>query len=361
MTQRRALWSAIVALFALACIFSYYGTKHFIRPKSAENAPVELHVASWGGDLQQALDESMIQPAAKMAGVRAHTESYSGDYDHLAATIRNNTNQFDVVHVETVFMMQGAAEHLTVPIDWSVVDRNQFVPSATDTNGVGVLSWSLVLAWNENRLPKGVPPPSSWQDFFDLARYPGPRCMRKTPESNLEIALLADGVPPGQVYQGGLDTGRALHKLDSIKKNITWWASGAELEQKLTAGCSLAAAWNGRAQGLRTTNQAPIALTFDGAVTQYDWWVIPANSHHRAEAMKFLAALGAGVGSDKIAQRFGYGPVSKEALDKLPADLRKTIPTAPENLSRGIVFDADWWFRNEKAVTNRWNDWLINP
>jgi putative spermidine/putrescine transport system substrate-binding protein len=311
--------------------------------------------------LQDALDKDVIQPIARSVGVTAKVETYSGEYDRLAATIRNNTNPFDLVHVETVFVKQGAAEKLTLPIDWSIVKRDDFVEGATDDNAIGALSWALVLAWNEDRLPKGAAPPKTWQDFFDLKRFPGPRCVRKTPESNLEFALLADGVSPGAVYSGGLDVPRALKKLETIKGSITWWSSGAELEQKLTSGCSLAAAWNGRVLNLKQTNHQPVAFTYEGAINQYDWWVVPANTKHRTEAMRFLAALGSGVGADEIAQRFGYGPVAKKALEQLAPEVRATIPSAPENLARGILFNSAWWFDNEKSATDQWNKWLIQP
>ena len=56
-------------------------------------------------------------------------------------------------------------------------------------------------------------------DFFDLARFPGPRGLRDSgPKYNLELALIADGVPPWRVYPAlattnGVD--RAFAKLDS--------------------------------------------------------------------------------------------------------------------------------------------------
>ena len=116
---------------------------------------------------------------------------------------------------------------------------------------------------------------------------------------------IADGVPREAVYNNGLDVDLALRKLSSIKSSITWWSSGAELEQRLTTSCSLAAAWNGRVLNLAHTNAQPVALTYEGGINQYDWWVIPANSTHKAEAMRFLAALGAGVGQQEIAKQFG--------------------------------------------------------
>ena len=57
-------------------------------------------------------------------------------------------------------------------------------------------------------------------DFWNTRKWPGKRGMRQGPKLNLEIALMADGVPPGDVYKvlatpAGVD--RAFAKLDQVK------------------------------------------------------------------------------------------------------------------------------------------------
>jgi putative spermidine/putrescine transport system substrate-binding protein len=323
-----------------------------------ESDPATLRLASFGGSFQEALDREVVQPIAGELGVSAVVEAYSGEYDRLAATIRNGTNTWDLVHVETVFLEQGRRESLTLPIDWSVVDRSAFVEGAAQSHGIAALAWSLALAWNSTRLPSGVPPPQSWADFFDVKRYPGPRCLRRVPDGNLELALLADGLPPGGVYNGGLDVARALKKLGTIKPNISWWSSGAELEQKLSSTCALAAAWNGRVLNLKNQG-APVDLTYAGAIHQYDWWVIPANAPNAAAAQRFLAAFSRATGQVAIARQFGYGPVSRGLLRDIPADLLAVTPSAPENAAAGIQFDGAWWGGAYATVTEQWNQWLI--
>ena len=57
-------------------------------------------------------------------------------------------------------------------------------------------------------------------DFFDLGKFPGKRGMRKGAKANLEMALMADGVPAAEVYTVlGTDEGvdRAFAKLDTSK------------------------------------------------------------------------------------------------------------------------------------------------
>ena len=83
-----------------------------------------------------------------------------------------------------------------------------------------------VLAWDRGKF-QGTP---SWQDFWDIARVPGKRGLQRSPRGTLEIALLADGVAPGDVYRalrGDDGVQRAFRRLDQLLPYIVWWAPGA--------------------------------------------------------------------------------------------------------------------------------------
>ena len=83
------------------------------------------------------------------------------------------------------------------------------IPTAVDLSpcGVGMLTGAAVLTYNTARLPNGR---TSWADFWDVVKYPGKRGLKYAPEWTLEVALLADGVAPGDVNavlntQAGVD------------------------------------------------------------------------------------------------------------------------------------------------------------
>jgi putative spermidine/putrescine transport system substrate-binding protein len=327
--------------------------------EAAQTSAASLRLASFGGSFQDDLDQATIKPICKEIGCVSKVDAYSGEYDHLTATIKNGTNPFDLVHVETRFLVQGGSEGLLAPIDWKEVDSNKLVTGARNPYGVGLLAWSLVLSWNQSRLPTGVPPPSSWKDFFDVKRYPGPRAMRNSPEGNIELALLADGVAPGDLYKNGLDVDRALRKLSTIKKYITWWDTGAEMEQKLSTSCVMAAAWNGRVFNLKNTDGIPVAFTYDGSINQFDWWVIPVNSTHKDLAMQFLSKFADGQGQATISKDFGYGPVTLSVLKSMTPDQLSKLPTYSENAKLGVPFDGELWAKTEASTQEKWNRWLL--
>lgn len=350
---RRALWAsaAVLAILMTGC-----------RPAPEEVEPAQettaLTIASFGGSFQDALQSEVIEPIAREIGVEVSIEAYGGEYDRLAATIRDGSNPYDLVHVESSFLEQAAAEGLSLPMDWDVVDRSDFVEGATQDHGLAMLAWALVPAWNTSRVTS-LQEPVDWTDFFAVAAHPGPRCLRKTPEGNLELALLADGVPPEEIYEGGLDVERALAKLSSIKPQISWWSSGAELEQKLTSSCAMAAAWNGRVLNLKRNAGQPVELSYDGSIHQFDWWIVPSNSHNADAAMRFLAEFGSGVGQEAIAEQFGYGPVAVGVVGSLSEEMVAALPSAPDNLEKGVRFDPRWWAENQDRVQERWNTWLL--
>src|SRR4029079_15270468 len=70
------------------------------------------------------------------------------------------------------------------------------------------------------------------------------------PKTTLEIALMADGVAPKDVYQAlSTDAGveRAFKKLDQLKPNLVWWEKGSQPPQLLASGeVAMTDAYNGR-------------------------------------------------------------------------------------------------------------------
>lgn len=81
---------------------------------------------------------------------------------------------------------------------------------------------TLALAWDRSRLPSAP----TWKDFWDVARHPGRRGLHLGARTTLEIALLADGIDPQDIYtalstRAGVE--RAFHKLDLLRPYVVWW------------------------------------------------------------------------------------------------------------------------------------------
>jgi hypothetical protein len=209
----------------------------------------DFTVVSWGGAYQDAQRQIYFEPFAAEAGLRLLEDVWNGGVGAIRAKVEGGASDWDVVQVETEELVIGCEEGLYEPIDWGRIGVGEadLIPGAHHECGVGTIVWSTVLAYDGDRIAEG---PKGWADFFDTARFPGKRGLRRGPQYALEFALIADGVPVEEVYPvlataEGVD--RAFARLDAIKGDIVWWEAGAQPPQLLAAGeVVMTSAYNGR-------------------------------------------------------------------------------------------------------------------
>lgn len=98
---------------------------------------------------------------------------------------------------------------------------------------------TIVMAWDRSRAGAAA---SDWSAFWDIARHPGKRGLRQDPRTTLEIALLADGVAPDDIY-ATLSTpegvARAFRKLDQLRPYIVWWKTPGDAGRIMATGSAL--------------------------------------------------------------------------------------------------------------------------
>src|SRR6476659_7945222 len=102
------------------------------------------------------------------------------------------------------------------------------MPGGLTSCGVASMAWSTAIAFDRQAFTKAQP--STIADLLDTKKFPGKRALPAGPRYTLELALLADGVPPAEIYttlatQAGAD--RAFAALDKIKPEIVWWDKAA--------------------------------------------------------------------------------------------------------------------------------------
>ena len=347
-----------LAILTIAALLVGATISLLVRTPQPSAGHTELVIVGFGGTYQDLQKRVLFDPFAESVNVNVRSVAYSGEYGQLAANIRAKTNNWDVVQVESSFLLRAAQEELLESIDYDAVGDVGLLPRAKHPYGVAHIGWSTVLCWNTERIPEDSPAPASWNALWDTESYPGLRELRKTPRGNLELALLADGVPADELYP--LDVERALRKLGDIKPLIDWWTSGAESQQKLLGSATLGALWNGRVWALRRDGK-PVAMSLAQQIVDYDWWVIPkgrtnANGELPTDFLRFACSPER---QAEIARNYGYAPTVKEAFRFLEESQITDMPTADANLSRGVFFDAQWWAENEEQVGVRWSVWLL--
>lgn len=211
-----------------------------------------LVIAGTGGASQDAARSAWYQPFSKETGIRVVEDDYDQKLSQIRAQIEANNVKWDVVTVPILVLYAGCAEGMFEKVEWNKLLNPADFGEPLSPCGVPVVNSSGVLVYDADRIKDGpkTSAPKTWADFWNVAKWPGKRGLWYGPQETLEVALMADGVPPAKVIEvlagpGGVD--RAFAKLDELKPNIQWWKSGSESLQLLGSGETVMSyAWNGR-------------------------------------------------------------------------------------------------------------------
>ena len=336
----------------------------------------EITVVSWGGAYTKSQVEAYHKPWIAKTGNSIVSEDYNGGLAEVKAQVEAGNVTWDLVDVELSDAVRGCDEGLLEPIDQSILPAapdgtpaaEDFLPGTLHECAVANIVWSTIYAYDSSKMENG---PSTMADFFDLEKFPGKRGMRKTPKANLEMALIADGAAPDEVYEllstdEGID--RAFAKLDTIKDQVVWWEAGAQPPQLLADGeVVMTTAYNGRIFNAVAAEDKPFTIVWDGQVYDLDLWVIPKGAPNKDLAMEFLAFSTATEQLANQASWISYGPARKSSsplvgsyATKPDLDMGPQMPTAPENFKTAIQNDFEFWADNQDELNERFNAWLAS-
>ena len=316
---------------------------------------------SYGGSLQDAVREAFTAPFGASQKIHVADTTYDGELATIAAEVKAGAPRWDVVNVGAAQLLPGCRDGYYETITPAgIADRAAMIPAAVDLSpcGVGMLTGAVVLTYDTARLPNG---PTSWADFWDVAKYPGQRGMKFDPEWVLEVALLADGVAPGDVdtvlnTQAGID--RAFAKLDALKPSIKWWRLGGESVKDLDSGAVvMSAAYNGRIVAANHEEHNRYTMAWDaGSVYFMDYFVVLKGSPNSKAAMDFIG-YATGADAQRAMPRYvGYGPANLAAYKGMDAALMDELPTEAR-LRRAVATDDQFWLDHRDALVARFNAW----
>ena len=320
----------------------------------------DLTVVSWGGAYQQAQNKVYFTPF-KAAGNKMIDESWDGGVGILRAKVQGGNAGWDVVQVESDELQLGCEEGLYETLDFTKIGgKDAYIPDAVHKCGVGAIVYDFVLGYDKDKIP-AANAPKSWADFFDTTKYPGKRALRLGAKTNLEIALMADGVAPADVYKvlktpAGVD--RAFKKLSTIKKDLVFWKSGAQPPQFLASGeVVMTSVYNGRVDAANHDDKRNFGIVWNQALYTIDSWVILKGSPNKDEAYKFLNFVGKPDYQAKLSEYIAYGVTNKAATPLIDPKRLPDLPTAPDNIKNAISLSTAFWLENNDRLTERFNKW----
>ncbi|GAA4163858.1 ABC transporter substrate-binding protein [Shinella granuli] len=333
MTRRQFGLSAIAAAAAGA-----------FMPRSVFAAD-QLVVANWGGDAVTAFEQAFAEPWGKLNSGKLVVDGGGPSEGAIKTQVDSGAVRWDVCDGEMYSSYRLGKEDLVEKLDFNVIDKNLVGFGDVHDFGIANYVYSYVIAFDAAKF--GGDPPKSWADFWDVKKYPGKRALYKWMSANLEIALLADGVKPEELYP--LDLDRALAKIAELKPHIlTHWETGAESQQLLRDGeIVMGQVWNTRAELVKKQTSGQIDYTFDQAVVSPSVWFVPkGNPAGRDAAMRFIRMTQEPEVQAKLMEVYGMGPVNPAANALLSPELQKISPTAPENIERSVSMQNQWYAEN---------------
>ena len=337
-------------------------------PASAQ----EITVMSFGGAYGASQMEAYHKPYMAMTGININSVDADNPATPLKAQVEAGNVTIDVADLEPSDLVrlcdEGALEVL--PLDELPLSpdgktwEEDFVEGGIYECGVGTIVYSTIIAYNGEKT-KGV---DAIEDFFDLEAFPGKRGLRKSAKLTMELALMADGVEPADLYDvlgtpEGID--RALAKLDTIKPEIVWWEAGAQPPQLLADGeVTMTTAYNGRIFNAMIEETQPFEILWDNQILDFNLYVIPKGAPNRDAAWEFIKFA---TDTQRLADQAGfisYGPTRKSSMALVglfkdgKTQMASHLPTAPEHMEGSLVTSVEFWADHDIEISERFNAWL---
>lgn len=363
MKFRTVIWSVLTLVLMLAIA----GVSWLTRSE-----PV-LTVATWAGPYARAQANAMFRPYAEDNRVDVRFAEYDGGIDALRAQVTAHKYDWDVVDFELDDAVSACTAGLLERIDirtlppgaHGVDPRTDFVPGALGRCWVGSVVYSQVIAYASSRFTGHEPTKAA--DFFDLKRFPGPRALRRgSPKYNLELALLAEGVPPERIYSTlstpkGLS--RALRKLATIRKSIVWWTKSTDAVAMLENGqAAFATALNGDTYDA-LIHKKPIGVIWDRQLYELDVFGVPKGDPKRDMATDFVRYATGSKPLARVADWVPYGPARRSSLRLVGRNpetglaMMPYLPTTPAHFATAFAIDDRCWPATIDWIAPRWEHW----
>ena len=338
----------------------------------------DLTVVSWGGVYTLSQQKAYGETWEKATGKSIRWFDYNGGLGEVRAQVDSGKVTWDVVDVFPTDARTGCEEGLfekfprerfsSAPDGTSIVD-DMILSFPNECVAPNVL-WSWVVFYDNNKFTGTHP--QSIKDFFDLDKFPGGRAISAFPQANIEMALMADGVKPADVYsvmntEEGIE--RAFRKLDSIKRNLYLWSAPAEPIDLINSGnVVLSTAYNGRVSELIMSEGAPYTIIWDGQVLEAEWFAVVKGSKNRSDAIDFLVHATAPEQQAAQARWIPYGPMRRSALTIIAASepwfnsgapIMPHMPNRNEVMAGSLIANPAWWTTAlGQKVATRYTDWV---
>lgn len=327
----------------------------------------DLTIASWGGAYESAQTSAIFTPFSKASGQALNIVKYQGESDwYDAQAVRQNWDVIDMTEDQAI---QSCKAGELIELDHAQLldrsDESDFIDGAFRKCSVAQNLHATVIAFSESAFP-GIKP-THVEDFFDLEQFPGKRGVRNSPDAILEWALMAQGVPTGQVYDLlSSDRGMrlAFQKLDSIRDHIVWWDDVDEPARLLRTGAvTMTSGYNGRLFSNNQEQNGSATILWDGRIVAFEVWAIPRSATDVSAALEFIRFALRPESQAALAEHIPYGPTRLSALRRIglhpntKIPMREHLPNSLRHSGRALHSDSLWYANTRSFRERRFRAW----
>lgn len=327
-----------------------------IMPRPVRAASRPLTFQGWAGAHQANQNKAFFEPFAAKTGLEV-VSTNPVSLAKIKAMVDAGNVEWDLVDIASGWILPLEQEGYLEELPQDIVDRNDMQESGALRKHCVKWYYNIGgIAYDPARTPKDKIP-RTWAEFWDVEAFPGRRGLRKQPETNLEIALAADGVAADRIFP--IDVDRAFASLDRIKDHIRIWPETTsqttqmillnELDYSMASASLVAAA---QKQG------GSIEYIYDMPVLQGGFLGIPKGSPNKdaaIELIRYIMSPEAQLAFSTYAT--ATMPMSKTAFANLSPEARAKVPDIdnPNMIKR----DDEWWGANGPEMSKRYNEWML--
>lgn len=324
----------------------------------------EIIVVNWGGAAKDVLQEVLCDTYTAETGIKVTVDGSGPSAGKIRAMVESGAVVWDLCDSGAGSAIILEQQGMTEAIDYSIVDKSKVLEGTAYNNGVGNYVYSYVLATNPKLLGGNIP--QTWEDVWNVKDFPGMRTFRKSVRGQLESATQARGVPLAEVYdalstEDGIKA--SIAKFRELRENIIVWGSGSDSQNLfLQEEVAIGNIWSTRAHLLKDQmEEGTFNVSFNGGVIAPGIWVVPkGNPAGKDEVMKFIAHGQKPELQVQWLEKIGSGPINPAAAELVPAELAPFNPSSPANLATQILYNDEWYAKNQVAAEELYVDALIN-
>jgi putative spermidine/putrescine transport system substrate-binding protein len=322
----------------------------FLRPWDASAAD-PLVMVSWGGAYQDLIQKVFVTPFTEETKIPMRLVS-GPDLAKAKAQVMTGNIEWDLFDGTAAQITGGENEGL-----WEPVQAGEFDPADMvipfRASSAPFLMFAGGIGYVPGRAKDGHP--KTFAELWDAKAFPGRRAIRTRISETLEVALIADGVDPKNLYP--LDIERGFKSLDRIKPHVAKWIEQTPQTISLLQSNEIdyVYTYNGRVASAKKEG-ADIGFATEQTLILNQYIAVLKGSKRHESAMKFLSFILRPDRQAEYANAYYSIPVRKSAMSQVSADVKSAIPDLAN--PRNVIMNDTWWAANFVALDRRFKEWL---